>query len=377
MTFGWRRTFLGATVTSLVCLLGLVSAAGQAPGQDAQMAENVFKNVQVLKGIPADEFMDAMGMFSASLGYDCVSCHSPNIYNDRVNGFAETTPTIQRARQMVLMMNAMNRTYFAGEQRLTCFTCHRGQVTPANIPSLALQYGEVPFDPNDISIFPEDRTTVDQVWDTYMQALGGAERVASLTSFVATGMYSGFNTGGGPVPVEIFARAPNQRTQVVRMPEGEGIKTFDGMNAWAAEGWRPAPLLALTGGNREGAELEALLGFPAQLRGAFSQWQVSSTLIDDRPVQILQGFNEGELPVNLYFNEAGLLMRVMRWNRTSVGIVPTQFDLTDYRDVAGVQMPFHILVTWTDGQNTYELKDVQPNVAIDASRFARPAPFGR
>jgi outer membrane lipoprotein-sorting protein len=39
-------------------------------------------------------------------------------------------------------------------------------------------------------------------------------------------------------------------------------------------------------------------------------------------------------------------------------------------------MPFHILVTWTDGQNTYELKDVQPNVAIDASRFARPAPFG-
>ena len=39
------------------------------------LAEEVFKNVQVLKGIPVDEFMETMGFFSASLGLNCTSCH--------------------------------------------------------------------------------------------------------------------------------------------------------------------------------------------------------------------------------------------------------------------------------------------------------------
>ena len=58
-----------------------------------------------------------------------------------------------------------------------------------------------------------------------------------------------------------------------------------------------------------------------------------------------------------------------------VGTVPTQTDYSDYRDVAGVKMPFRIVVTWTNGQNTIVLKEVQPNVAIEAARFCRPAPY--
>ena len=54
---------------------------------------SAFKNIQVLKGIPVDQFMDAMGMFSSSLGYDCSSCHSQDIHTDRA-AFATTTPLI-------------------------------------------------------------------------------------------------------------------------------------------------------------------------------------------------------------------------------------------------------------------------------------------
>jgi hypothetical protein len=82
-----------------------------------------------------------------------------------------------------------------------------------------------------------------------------------------------------------------------------------------------------------------------------------------------------QLPVNFYFDQAGLLMRNVRWNRTAVGTVPMQMEYADYRDVAGVKLPFRIVLTWTDGQNTIVLNDVQPNVAIDAARFAQPAPF--
>ncbi len=363
-------------VTLNVCLLGLVSAARQAgPEQAPPMAENVFKNIQVLKGIPADEFMDTMGMFAASLLYDCTGCHVQDILLNR-DAFSIATPRIQRARQMVVMVNALNRTYFGGQPRVTCFTCHRGSGAPEVIPDLALQYGDGPGEnPNAMAIFPDRQASADQVFAKYIQALGGADRVAKLTSFTATGTYIGFNTGNAKVPIEVFGRAPDQRTTVVRMFDGEAVKTYDGRNAWAAEEWRQLPLMTFTGSNVAGARFEALVAFPAGIQKAFSQWQVSSAVIDDRDVQILQGTNPGQLPVNLYFDESGLLVRSVRWSSTPVGTVPTQTDYADYREVAGVKMPFRSVVTWTNGQNTIELSEVRPNVTIAPARFARPAPF--
>src|SRR5213592_1883079 len=211
--------------TITVLLLGLAMTAGQdgpgqvAPGrsgseQNSQLSDTVFKNVKVLKGIPVDEFMDTMGMFASSLGYDCSSCHSPEIRTNR-EAFAIETPAIQRARGMITMMNALNRSYFRGEPRVSCFTCHRGNYSPEFVPSLALQYGEIREDPNAIVIFPDRQATADDVFEKYFQALGGKERLEKLTAFVATGTYSGFNTGGAEVPVEIFASAPDRRTQII------------------------------------------------------------------------------------------------------------------------------------------------------------------
>ena len=39
------------------------------------MAEDVFKNVQVLRGISVAEFMGTMGFISASLSLNCLDCH--------------------------------------------------------------------------------------------------------------------------------------------------------------------------------------------------------------------------------------------------------------------------------------------------------------
>ncbi len=93
----------------------------------------------------------------------------------------------------------------------------------------------------------------------------------------------------------------------------------------------------------------------------------------DKSTTILQGTNPNELPVNFYFDaESGLLVRIVRWSRTGVGIVPTQIDYSDYRDVNGVKLPHHLVLTWTDGQNTYAFKQIRPNVPIEATRFAGP-----
>ena len=160
------------------------------------------------------------------------------------------------------------------------------------------------------------------------------------------------------------------------LAEKDVISGFGG-EAWAAEGWRPMPLLQLTGGNLQGMQTETLVSFPSQIRRAYAKWVVANVRIDGKPYQLAQGTNPGQSPVNFYFDEAGLLTRVVRWSRTLVGSVPSQMDFSDYRDVGGVKVPFETLLTWTDGQNTIKLTDVKLNVAIDAARFAKPAPFGR
>ena len=372
-----RRTILCAVFAAAACLLGGAIADSQAgPPQNTPMSQDFFKNVQILRGIPVDEFMDTMGMFAASLGFDCASCHAEGITSDRAS-FAETTPSIQKARQMILMMNAINNTNFGGEQRVSCFTCHRGQIKPQFVPSLALQYAELIEDPNAMTVFSDGRSTAAAVLDKYVQALGGAAKLGSLTSFVATGMYTGFNTGGAAVPIEIFAKAPDQRAQIIRVPDGEGVKVYDGRSGWVAEGWRPMPLMTLTGGNLAGAKIEAIMSFPAGIRGAFTQWQVSSATIDDRQVRVLQGSSPGTLPVNFYFDDSGLLVRLVRWSKVAVGTLPTQIDYSDYREVVGVKMPFRTVLTWTDGQSTIELSQIMPNVQIEPARFSTPIPYRR
>ena len=377
MLFRSGRTVLGAAAVAAVCVLGVSMAGGRAVSAQQPatppVTEDVFPSVALLRGIPVDTFFETMGMFAAAMGNDCTFCHSTDAYFSAA-AFADPTPRIQRARQMLVMMNTINKTYFGGENRVTCFTCHGGSDVPKEEPILSLQYGPPVENPNDRDFPLYDRESADQVFDKYMAAIGGAERVAALSSFTATGTYSGFDTAFSEVPVEVYARAPNQAAMVVQMFNGPSYRTFDGRSGWMAGPDTPVPLLTLTGGNLGRARTQAIVSFPAGIRGAFSQWRVGRTDIDDSEVRIVQGSDGDEPLVNLYFDGPGLLVRMVTWTRTPAGVVPTQVDYSDYREVAGVMMPFSWTVSQTYMQMTVSLSDVRPNVAIDAARFAQPAP---
>jgi len=97
--------------------------------------------------------------------------------------------------------------------------------------------------------------------------------------------------------------------------------------------------------------------------------------VDGRAMQMIQGSGDGRYPVNLYFDaKTGLLARMVRYDESPVGLNPTQVDFADYRAVAGVRLPYHVTVTWLDGKSTTQYSEIQPNVPIDATRFAKPAP---
>lgn len=379
MKFGSRQVIRGLVCTTIACLLvvGLVNAqpgpAGQA--QRPPMAEQVFKKVDILKGIPVDEFMDTMGMFSAALSLNCIDCHVPESVG-AWERFADETPLKVTTRRMLTMVNDINKNNFSGVRSVTCYTCHRGDMRPKILPNLAAQYAPPVEDANEVVITNiPGGPTVDQIFDRYIQALGGSQRLAGLTSYSGRGTYIGFETEQEVVPMEIYAQAPSRRAMIVHMAVGDNARIFDGTNAWIAASDKPLPLYSPTGGNFEGAKLDGILMFPAQLKGAFANWRASATGIDDKLVRVLQGSNPRQPPVNFYFDgTTGLLVRVLRLVDTAVGRVPTQIDYSDYREVGGVKIPFKWVVTWTNGQATATLNQVVANVTIPASRFARPAP---
>lgn len=373
---------VGALIPAIVSAVLASAQAGQG-GQSGQapkpqMSEEVFKNIQILKGIPVDEFMDTMGMFAAALSLNCVDCHTPESVGSW-DHFADETPIKQRARRMITMVNAINKENFGGVRFVSCYTCHRGDTRPKIVPNLAAQYAGHVDDPNEVTINPvPGGPTVDQVFDKYLQALGGAQKLAAVTSFMGKGTFIGFETEQTKVPVDVFAKAPSQRATVVHTRLGDSVRVYDGRAAWIASPDRPVGLLPLTAGNLEGFKIDAILSFPAQLKSAFSQWRITATAIDDREVRVLQGTNPRQPPVNFYFDaESGLLVRVLRLVDTAVGRVPTQVDFSDYREVSGVKMPFRWITTWTNGQATTELSELQVNVPIDAAKLGRPAPAPR
>jgi uncharacterized membrane protein affecting hemolysin expression len=86
------RTIFAVLIAAIVCVSATSQQKQQQPVQQAQalaqkiaqqtaqkplMAEEVFKNVQILKGITVNQFMETMGFFAASLGLNCVYCHVP------------------------------------------------------------------------------------------------------------------------------------------------------------------------------------------------------------------------------------------------------------------------------------------------------------
>jgi photosynthetic reaction center cytochrome c subunit len=380
MKLGFARILRMGACTLLVLLVASVlPATGQTPAQPKPlMAEDVFTNVQVLKGIPVNQFMETMGFFSAALGYNCTNCHGDQVLGNWAK-YADDTPVKRTARRMVTVAATINKTLFGGREAVTCYTCHRGSPTPKIVPSLLEQYSEPPADdPDEVELSPRapSTPTANDILDRYIQVLGGAQKLAALTSFVGKGNYDGFDSYHGKVTVDVYAKNTAQRTVIVHTQNGESITAYDGRNAWIMGPDKPVSVLQLVpGGDLDGVKLDADLAFPGRLKQALTGLRVGfpTTTIDDREVQVVQA-TAGASRVKLFFDkQTGLLTRIVRYSKTMVGPVPIQIDYSDYREVAGVKMPFQWRLTWTDGQSMFSLDEVQPNVAIDPAKFARPA----
>jgi len=382
----WFRLTLAAAGLAVLwngfAFLGLSAAQAQAPvSTTGKKAGEAFKNVttSALKELSVDDFLSSMGVISAALGFDCTDCHT-KAGTDQADFAIDTTPEKRTARRMIEMVANINRTNFAGVQRVTCWTCHHGREIPTTTIALDNLYASPPREDDDIvpPATGPGQLTADQILDKYIQALGGAQRLAAITSFVATGNSIGYGEFGGEAEFTIFAKAPNQRTTRITFKEhpdrGDSVWAFDGRTGWIKT---PRGLLGeyeLIGEELDGAGLEAQMSFPGQIKQALTNWRVGQRrTIGNRDYNVVQGTGPRGLLATLYFDpQSGLLTRMVRYGPSPVGRVPTQIDYSDYRDVGGVRFPFEYRFSWLDGRYTAKLTDIETNVAIDAARFGRP-----
>ena len=380
MTGSFRLNLVIIASASL-WLSGLARAAheqGVSPVAAGKKAGEAFKNVttSTLKELSVDDFVASMGLISANLGLDCADCH-PNAGTDKADFVIDTARKIT-TRRMVEMVAAINRTNFAGVQRVTCWTCHHSRITPATTISLDAWYDAPNIELDDAVRQETGQPTADQVLDKFIEALGGAPRLAGLTSFVATGNALGYGDLGGNAEFSLFAKVPNQRAILISYRDTQRPSsswTFDGRTGWIQT---PRGLLGeyeLIGSELDGARFEAQLAFPGQLKQALSNWRGAATRsIGDRDFVVVQGSGPRGFLATLYFDpKTGLLSRLVRYGPSPIGRMPTQIDYADYREVGGVKFPFEYKFTWLDGRYTAKLSKIETNVAIDATKFGRPA----
>ena len=377
MRIGSSRTILAV----LAALLVIASASGQnRPEPKPPLAEDVFKNVQVLKGLTVNEFMETMGFFSASTLLNCTDCHTKESSSSWKN-YADDTALKRTSRRMVVMMQTINQNFFGGRRVITCYSCHRGDERPKPIPNLTEMYSTPPpQEPDQITEQAPGMPSADSLIDKYLEALGGAQKLAAITSIAAKGIYDGSPVSliPGQNPVEIYAKAPDQRSMIVHTKTGDATTACDGKAAWnaAPDLYSPLPVLAMTGTDLDAARVEAAFTFPASIKRTLTNWRVGFPfVIDNNDVQVVQGTSAARMPVKLYLDsKSGLLVRLVRYTNLPVGLDPLQTDYSDYREISGVKVPFRIRLTWVGGQATVNLTEVQLNAPIDAAKFAKPSP---
>jgi photosynthetic reaction center cytochrome c subunit len=333
-------------------------------------AGEVYKNIQILKQIRSSELIPAMQFMSSSLGVECSFCHVEGHFDK------DDKKTKKTARDMMKMMFALNQSEFNGQRELTCYSCHRGANHPAATPVVG---NEPPSSPGAADSEPQKLATsvppavplpsAVQLIDNYIRALGGAPAINNITSRVEKGAAT---SRGQSAPVEAFTQSPARRALIRHLPAGDSTEVFDGRAGWVGLPGRPAR--DLHGADMEAARVEADLQFALHIEQMFPELRVEyPEKIEGREVNVLYGIREGQPAVKFYFDQqSDLLVRLLLYTDSPLGVEPVQFDYADYRVVDGVKVPFHVVVSQPETRSSLSIEEIRQNVPIDASKFAKP-----
>jgi photosynthetic reaction center cytochrome c subunit len=340
------------------------SSGQKASGQ--KLAEDQFKNIQVLKGMPADQLIPAMQFITASLGVDCDYCHDHQAMD------SDDKKPKKIARQMITMMFEIDKNNFDGRLEVACYTCHRGAAKPVSIPVIKDEEMAGPGTAEKKSVENSALPKPEELLDKYLAAVGGTAAVEKITSRVQKGKLMAF--GGQTFPAEVYSMAPDKRVSIMHLKDGDSVTAFDGQRGWLSAPGRPAHMMSAS--ENDSARLDADLHFPVHVKTLYSKFKVESgEKIDGHDTYLVEGREEGRPPLRLYFDtQMGLLLRMVRYAQSPLGLNPTQIDYADYRDIDGVKLPLRWTVSRPGNRFTIQVEEMKQNVPVDDTKFNAPPP---
>ena len=121
--------------------VGCATSANKVDQGKAVVKSN-WKNLKVLpEDITEDSLKGLMREYNAALGVKCNHCHASNA-EGKMDFSLDAKKEKEYARHMITMTNELNKKHFdydpADKQKVTCFTCHQGNVKPKKITDLAI-----------------------------------------------------------------------------------------------------------------------------------------------------------------------------------------------------------------------------------------------
>jgi outer membrane lipoprotein-sorting protein len=343
------------------------AAAAKSEGHGKTAAEQ-FKNIQILKDMPADQLIPAMQFMTASLGVDCEYCHVEKAFDK------DDKETKGYARHMMEMMFNINKENFDNQRWVTCYSCHQGSPHPPSIPAITAKE-KAPM------MMAEEGETASaagnpepaKLLDGYLAAVGGADALKRVTSRIAKGTVTAF--GDQKLAVDIYAKAPDKRVSVMHTKDGESVTGYNGKVGWLSV---PGRVHMMNAQETFGAKMDADFAFPANVKGLYTKWETKpGERIDGRETWLVIGEKEGESPLRLYLDQkTGLLVRLVRYVDSPLGYNPTQFDYADYRSTDGVKVPYRWTVARPGNRFTVQVEELKQNVPVDDAKFVAPPPPG-
>ena len=354
----------------------------QQAASGEKTVEQVQKNIQILKGMPASQLQPVMNYISTSLGVKCDFCHVNQDGN--WNFAADEKPHKATAREMMQMVLSVNKTTFKGATEVTCYTCHRGRSHPTGLPfplpvtspAPAAATGPGPVPPAAVAAETkpkEAEPTVEHILDKYLTALGGPQAIAKLKTRSMKGTF--VTSNGISLGYEIQQAAPEQLFVMLTTPR-QGIieRGFDGAIGWEKSGRGVREL--------EGTELFYLQRYPGffqdiKLKEQFARLSFAGAdKINEREVYVVRGATADGKRHRLYFDrETGLLLRRVITTPTILANIPEQIDFEDYREVEGMKLPFTIRITSIDSffSSTRKFTEIKLNPTVDTTKFKKPS----
>ena len=172
--------------------------------------------------------------------------------------------------------------------------------------------------------------------------------------------------------MEFFDKAPDKELFLQHTPSGDSVTVLNGNFGWIRVANHPTR--NITASDLDAARADADLQFALHIREIFPELRLEyPEAVEGHEAYVVVATRQGQPSWRFFFDvQSGLLVRLVRYADSPLGLDPTQIDYGDYRTVDGVQIPFTRTIARAGSRSTVQLDAIQQNVPIDDDRFMNP-----